>query len=185
MHAKTPTCGQHTLTSAFGSCFFDLLASCLRKCVQMRWKVKMNRSKCEEGPSLQTAVTPHCPTKHPKMDSITLFTCCVCGRDPRKRRWVRSCLNAPQHSNRDLMLWNRRDVQCPIRMDALPMQVNFTSDPWGSIIKNCEMIKNTNMGFVLPSKRMLEENRVKILFIHRLRPLQHYDGQSKVQWDCG
>lgn len=106
-HAKTPTCGQDTLTSAFGSCFFDLLASCLRKCVQMRWKVKMNRSKCEEGPSPQTAVTPHCPTKHPEMDSITLFTCCVCGRDPGKRRWVRSCLNAPQHSNRDLMLWSR------------------------------------------------------------------------------
>lgn len=38
----------------------------------------MNRSKCEEGPSPQSAVTPHCPTKRPKMDSITLFTCCVC-----------------------------------------------------------------------------------------------------------
>lgn len=174
-HAKTPTCGLDTLTTAVGSCLFDLLASCLRKCVQMRWKVKMNRSKCEEGPSPPTAVTPHCPTKHPKMESITLFTCSVCERDPRKRR-ARSCLNAPQHSNRDLMLWSWRvshTYGCVAQLMIL----------WASI-QRCEMIKNTNVGFVLPSKRMLEENRVKIVFIHRLRP-QHYDGQSEVQWDSG
>lgn len=40
-------------------------------------------------------------------------------------------------------------------MDPLPVQVVFASDPQGSSIQHCEMIKQTSVGFVLPSERML------------------------------